>query len=98
MNYDIRQLFDIPLKGSTVSLQQYDRIYLFELFGIPINATIVSTWIVILVLFLISFLATRNLSNVILLEANEINVLDIISSDYMVVTEKAIKMIEEVLV
>ena len=43
-------------------------------------------------------LATRNLNNVILLEANEINVLDIISSDYMVVTEKAIKMIEEVLV
>ena len=43
-------------------------------------------------------LATRNLSNVILLEASEINVLDIISADYMVVTEKAIKMIEEVLV
>ena len=43
-------------------------------------------------------LATRNLSNVILLEAGEINVLDIISADYMVVTEKAIKMIEEVLV
>ena len=43
-------------------------------------------------------LATRNLSNVILLEANDINVLDIISADYMVVTEKAIKMIEEVLV
>ena len=43
-------------------------------------------------------LATRNLSNVILLEANEINVLDIVSSDYMIVTEKAIKMIEEVLV
>jgi len=43
-------------------------------------------------------LATRNLNNVILLEASEINVLDIISSDYMIVTEKAIKMIEEVLV
>lgn len=43
-------------------------------------------------------LATRNLSNVILLQANEINVLDIISADYMVVTEAAIKMIEEVLV
>ena len=43
-------------------------------------------------------LATRNLNNVILLEASEINVLDIISSDYMVITEKAIKMIEEVLV
>lgn len=43
-------------------------------------------------------LATRNLSNVILLQANEINVLDIISADYMIVTEGAIKMIEEVLV
>ena len=44
-----------------MSLQQYDHIYLFELFGLPINATIVSTWIVMLVLFLISFLATRHL-------------------------------------
>ena len=43
-------------------------------------------------------LATRNLNNVILLQANEINVLDIISADYMIITEKAIKMIEEVLV
>ena len=43
-------------------------------------------------------LATRNLDNILLLEASEINVLDIISADYMVVTEKAIKMIEEVLV
>ena len=43
-------------------------------------------------------LATRNLNNVILLQANEINVLDIISADHMVVTEKAIKLIEEVLV
>jgi len=43
-------------------------------------------------------LATRNLSNVILLEAGEINTLDVVSADYMVITEKAIKMIEEVLV
>ena len=43
-------------------------------------------------------LATRSLSNVIFLQANEINTLDIISADYMIVTEKAIKMIEEVLV
>lgn len=43
-------------------------------------------------------LATRNLSNVILLQASEINTLDIVSADYMIVTEKAIKMIEEVLV
>ena len=43
-------------------------------------------------------LATRNLNNVILLQANEINVLDIISADYMIITEAAVKAIEEVLV
>ena len=43
-------------------------------------------------------LATRNLSNVILLEANEINTLDVVSADYMVITTDAIKQIEEVLV
>ena len=43
-------------------------------------------------------LATRNLKNIILLQANEINVLDIISADRMIATESAIKLIEEVLV
>lgn len=43
-------------------------------------------------------LATRNLSNVILLQANEINVLDVISADKMIITEAAVKQIEEVLV
>ena len=43
-------------------------------------------------------LATRNLENIILLESNEINVLDIISADKMIVTEAAVKNIEEVLV
>ncbi len=43
-------------------------------------------------------LATRNLNNVILLEVNEINTLDIVSADNMIVTEAAIKQIEEVLV
>ena len=42
-------------------------------------------------------LATRNLSNVILLQANEINVLDIIAADSMIITEAAVKLIEEVL-
>ena len=45
-----------------------------------------------------TILATRNLNNVILLQANEINVLDIIGSDNMIVTENAVKMIEEVIV
>ncbi len=43
-------------------------------------------------------LATRNLSNVILLEANEINTLDVVSADAMIITEAAMKQIEEVLV
>ena len=43
-------------------------------------------------------LATRNLSNIILLTADEINVLDIIAADNMIVTTEAVKRIEEVLV
>ena len=43
-------------------------------------------------------LATRNLENVILLQADEINVLDIVSADNMIVTTDAVKRIEEVLV
>lgn len=43
-------------------------------------------------------LATRNLDNIVLLEANEINVLDIVAANKVVVTEAAVKMIEEVLV
>ena len=43
-------------------------------------------------------LATRNLDNVTLLEANEINVLDIVAADKMIITEAAVKSIEEVLV
>ena len=42
-------------------------------------------------------LATRNLRNVVLLAANEINVLDVVASDNMVITEAAVKKIEEVL-
>ena len=42
-------------------------------------------------------LASRNLGNVILLEADEINVLDIVATNIMIVTEDALKEIEEVL-
>ena len=43
-------------------------------------------------------LATRNLKNVLLLEASEINVLDIVSANLVIVEESAIKEIEEALV
>ena len=43
-------------------------------------------------------LATRNLGNVILLAADEINTYDVISADKMIITESAVKQIEEVLV
>lgn len=42
-------------------------------------------------------LATRNLNDVILLEANEINTLDVVSADKLIVTESALKNIEEAL-
>ena len=44
-----------------------------------------------------AILATRNLRNVVLISADELNVLDIVSTDAMVVTEAALKHIEEVL-
>ena len=43
-------------------------------------------------------LATRNLKNVLLLEASEINVLDLVSANTVIAEEKAIKEIEEALV
>ena len=42
-------------------------------------------------------LSSRNLSNIALLEASEINVLDLIAADKVLITEDAIKAIEEVL-
>ena len=43
-------------------------------------------------------LATRNIKEVVLLEASEINTYDVIAADNMIITEKAVKAIEEVLV
>jgi len=43
-------------------------------------------------------LATRNLKEVVLLEASEINTYDVIAADNMIITENAVKQIEEVLV
>ena len=43
-------------------------------------------------------LATRNLNNVVLLEASEINTYDVIDDNNIIITEKAVKAIEEVLV
>lgn len=42
-------------------------------------------------------LASRNLQNVVLIAAEEINVLDVVSTDVMVITEEALKTVEEVL-
>ena len=42
-------------------------------------------------------LATRNLANVILLEVSEINTYDVVAADTMVITDAAVKMLEEVL-
>lgn len=42
-------------------------------------------------------LSSRNLQNVVLIAAEEINVLDLVSTDVMVITEEALKTVEEVL-
>ena len=42
-------------------------------------------------------LATRNLQNVVLILADELNVLDVVGTDVMVITEPALKHVEEVL-
>lgn len=42
-------------------------------------------------------LATRNLDNVLLLETDEVNTLDVVSVNRMVITENAVKKLEEVL-
>lgn len=42
-------------------------------------------------------LASRNIQNIVLILADEINVLDIVGTDVMVITEEALKYVEEVL-
>ena len=42
-------------------------------------------------------LASRNIQNLVLILADEINVLDIVGTDVMLITEDAIKYVEEVL-
>lgn len=42
-------------------------------------------------------LASRNIQNIVLILADEINVLDVVGTDVMVITEEALKYVEEVL-
>ena len=42
-------------------------------------------------------LASRNIQNLVLISADEINVLDVVGTDVMVITEEALKKVEEVL-
>ena len=42
-------------------------------------------------------LASRNIQNIVLILADELNVLDIVGTDVMVITEEALKSVEEVL-
>lgn len=44
-----------------------------------------------------TYLASRNLDNVRMIQADSMNVLDLLNSDYLVITEAAIKQVEEAL-
>lgn len=43
-------------------------------------------------------LASRNLNNVVLLQTDEINTYDVVAADKMIITEKALKLVEEALI
>jgi F-type H+-transporting ATPase subunit a len=62
-NIDFSQLWDIPLKQKELGLQNYDNIKLIEFDWFSINVTIFNSWIVIALITLCSWLATRNLKN-----------------------------------
>lgn len=53
----------LPVKDASIGLEMTDKVILFRPFGIPINMTIFSTWIVMAILVLLSWLATRNLKD-----------------------------------
>jgi len=57
----------------------------------------VSTLIIVKELDENTILASRNISNVLLIEASEINVLDLVAANKVLVTKEALKAIEEVL-
>ena len=42
-------------------------------------------------------LASRNIPNILLIEAGEINVLDLVNANYLLIDESSVKKIEEVL-
>ena len=42
-------------------------------------------------------LASRNIQNIVLITADEVNVLDLVATNYVLITEEAINAIEEVL-
>lgn len=61
-NIDFSRWWDIPLLDREIGLDSYDAIKLIEFDNFSINVTIFNSWIVIALITLISWLATRNLS------------------------------------
>jgi len=62
-NIDFSRWLDIPLTGSEIGLTSYDSIKLIDFGNFSLNVTIFNSWIVIAIITLCSWLATRNLSN-----------------------------------
>lgn len=61
---DFSHWLDIPLIDKQIGLENYDDIIVFSCDYFSVNVTIFNSWIVIALLTLISWLATRNLDNV----------------------------------
>ena len=60
-NVDFSRLFDLPVVGKRLGVENYEAIKLFDLCGLPINVTIFNSWLVILLITTVCYFSTRNL-------------------------------------
>lgn len=60
-NVDFSQWLDIPIKGKEIGLESYDALRLIEFENFAVNVTVFNSWLVIALITLCSWLATRNL-------------------------------------
>ena len=61
-NVDFSKLFDLPSPDKQLGLESYEAITLFDFCGFPINVTIFNSWLVILLITVVCYFSTRNLS------------------------------------
>jgi len=61
-NVGFEKIFDIPTRGKTIGLDNFDQIVLFKIWDIPINSTLFNSWIAMALIVFLSWMSTRHLS------------------------------------